>query len=101
MKYVEGNMQKKSDSKVNDVVKEPETEASKIWNEIKDKEILMFALPNQKVSDYCSPVLVEPTKLYLLVTATSVTPSLEAAVGSKYSVDLVNKYTVVSRSKQF
>lgn len=94
-------MQKKSDQKVDGTVKELETEASKIWSEIKDKDILMFALPNQKVSDYCSPVAVEPTKLYLLVTVSSATPSLEAAIGSKYSVDLVNKYTVVSRVRQF
>lgn len=94
-------MQKKNDQKVDSAAKELETEASKIWNEIKDKDILMFALPNQKVSDYCSPVVVEPTKLYLLVTVSSVTPSLESAIGNKYSVDLVNKYTVVSRAKQF
>jgi hypothetical protein len=96
-------MQKKSEKKEETVVKETETEteASKIWSEIKDKDILMFALPGQKVSHYCTPVVVEPTKLYLLVTATSVTPSLETAIGNKYSVDLVNKYTVVSRSKQF
>ena len=99
MKYAKENMQKKSEKKEETVV--TETEASKIWSEIKDKDILMFALPGQKVSHYCSPVVVEPTKLYLLVTATSVTPSLEAAIGDKYSVDLVNKYTVVSRSKQF
>lgn len=92
-------MQKKSEKKEEAVV--TETEASKIWNEIKDKDILMFALPGQKVSHYCTPVVVEPTKLYLLVTATSVTPALETAIGNKYSVDLVNKYTVVSRSKQF
>ena len=99
MKYVKENMQKKSEKKEEAVV--TETEASKIWNEIKDKDILMFALPGQKVSHYCTPVVVEPTKLYLLVTATSVTPALETAIGNKYSVDLVNKYTVVSRSKQF
>tara|TARA_R110000868_G_scaffold99024_4_gene272641 strand:- start:8070 stop:8369 length:300 start_codon:yes stop_codon:yes gene_type:complete len=99
MKYAKENMQKKSEKKEETVV--TETEASKIWSEIKDKDILMFALPGQKVSHYCSPVVVEPTKLYLLVTATSVTPALETAIGNKYSVDLVNKYTVVSRSKQF
>lgn len=79
------------------VVKVPESESSKIWNEIKDKEIFMFALPSQKVSDYCKPVTVEPSKLYLLTTASSVLPSLEAAIGRNYVVEVLDKYTVVSR----
>lgn len=74
------------------------TEAGKIWNEIKDKNIEMFALPNQKINQYCQPRLVEPTKLYLITNATSVLPSLEAAVGKDYSVELAGKYLIVSRS---
>lgn len=74
------------------------TEASKIWNEIKDKNIEMFALPGQKVSQYCQPVNVEPSKLYLLITASSVLPSLEVSCGSKFVVELVNKYVTVARA---
>lgn len=80
------------------VVRPPETEASKIWNEIKDKEIFMFALPAQQVANYCQPVPVEPSKCYLLTTATSVLPSLENALGRKYIVEVLDKYTVVSRA---
>lgn len=80
------------------VVRAPETEASKIWKEIKDKEIFMFALPAQLVSHYCQPVTVEPSKLYLLTTATSVLPSLENALGRQYVVEVIDKYTVVSRA---
>lgn len=73
------------------------TEAGNIWSEIKDREIQMFALPNQRVSAYCKPMIVEPTKLYLLTTASSVLPSLEEALSKEFVVELVDKYTVVSR----
>ena len=78
-----------------------DSEAGKIWNEIKDKNIAMFALPGQKVSDYCKPAIVEPSKLYLLTTATSVLPSLEEAIGKEFVVEALDKYTVVSRAPTF
>ena len=77
------------------------SEAGKIWEEIKEKEIQMFALPGQKVKDYCKPSIVEPSKLYLLTTATSVLPSLEAAIGTNYVVEVADKYVVVSRAAVF
>lgn len=70
--------------------------AYKIWQEIKDKPISMFGLPNQIVSQYCVPVPVEPSKLYLMITASSALPSLETAVSNKFVVDLAGKYVVVS-----
>lgn len=76
------------------------TEAGKIWLEIKDKNINMFALPNQKVHQYCQPKVVEPTKLYLIVSVSSVLPLLEESIGAKYNVELVNKYVVVSRKQE-
>ncbi len=80
------------------VVAPAPTEAVKIWDEIKNKNILMFALPDQKVHQYCKPVMVEPNRLYLLTTASAVLPSLEHALGPKYVVELLDKYTVVSRA---
>lgn len=77
------------------------TEAGKIWSEIKDREIQMFALPGQRVSDYCKPTFVEPSRLYLLTTASSTLPSLEEALSKEYVVELVDKYTVVSRKPSF
>lgn len=74
------------------------TEAGKIWSEIKDRTIEMFSLPNQKVNQYCSPRFIDPEKLYLLTTATSVLPSLETALGANFIVELADKYTVVSRA---
>jgi hypothetical protein len=75
------------------------TEAEKIWNEIKEKSIEMFALPNQKVQKYCKVITIEPTKLYLIPSAASVLPALELALGDRYSVEVVDKYLAVSRNK--
>jgi hypothetical protein len=78
-----------------------ESESGKIWNEIKNKEIQMFALPAQKVSDYCKPAVVEPTKLYLITSATSTLPALEFAIGKGFMVENYDKYIVVSRTAEF
>lgn len=77
------------------------TEAGAIWNEIRFKEIQMFALPGQTVSHYCRPAIVEPSKLYLVASASSALPSLEEAVGKNYVVESVDKYIVVSRVPTF
>lgn len=74
------------------------TEAGKIWDEIKDKSIEMFALPDQKISKYAAPYPVEPNKLYLVTSASSALPSIEAAIGNKYTVELVDRFVVVSRA---
>jgi len=74
------------------------TEAGDIWNEIKDKGIEMFALPDQKVHMHVHPVNIEPSKLYLLLNSSSVLPSLETAIGKNYVVELVNKYVSVARA---
>ena len=87
-------------SKKDKQIVEPQldTEAGKIWQEIKDLEIEMFALPDQKVNKYCVPINIEPSKLYLRISATSVLPSLETACGKKFTVELVDKYVTVSRA---
>lgn len=73
------------------------SEAGKIWDEIKEKNIEMFALPDQKVSDHCTPVNIEPSKLYLRTKSSAVLPSLEASCGKKFTVELVDKYVTVTR----
>lgn len=74
------------------------TEAGKIWDEIKDRPIQMFALPDQKIFHYTTPSMVEPSKLYLVASATSALPAIEAALGNSYTVELVDRYLVVSRT---
>ena len=77
---------------------EPATEAGKIWNEIKNKKIEMFALPDQIVEKYCHLISIEPSKLYVIPSAPSVLPALETALGSKYTVSLAEKYLIVARA---
>lgn len=76
------------------------SEAGKIWAEIKDRPIEMFALPDQKVSDHCLPVNIEPSRLYLRTKSTSVLPSLEVSCGKKYVVEMVDKYVSVTRAPE-
>lgn len=78
---------------------QPKTEAVKIWNEIKDKEISMFSLPMQTVSHYCKPHFVEPNRLYLITNATSTLPALEQVLGPKFLLERIDKYLAVSRLK--
>lgn len=72
--------------------------AEVLWSEIKDKDVMMFSLPNQKVSQYCEPIMVEPSKLYLKTTVSAFLPALEATLGSDYLVELADKFIAVSRA---
>ena len=72
------------------------TIADKIWQEIKNKPLEMFALPKQFVNMYCSPVIVEPTKLYLLSTVPATLPALEVALKDLYFVEKIDRYICVS-----
>jgi hypothetical protein len=94
---------KKSQPKVAAPVVAPvpvvKTDAEKIWDEIKPLPINMFALPNQTVADHVSPESrIDPTKLYATVRSTATLPSLEAAVGNKFVVELVDRFVVISRA---
>lgn len=72
------------------------TPAERIWNHINGLPLEMFGLPNKKVSDYCTPVSVEPSKLYLTARASAVLPALETALQHHYVVELAGKWIVVS-----
>lgn len=72
------------------------TAAEKMWDEIKDVKIEMFALPDQRVHHYCKPVTVDPSKLFLIASAGSVLPSLEAAIAPKYVVEKQDRFIIVS-----
>ena len=75
--------------------KKQRTAADRIWDDIKEVEVAMFALPGQVVQDYCKQITIEPTRCYLLPTATSLLPVLEEKLKGKYVVELLNKYIVV------
>jgi hypothetical protein len=77
----------------------PVTEADKIWAEIKDKRVNMYALPNQVVANYCTQAKIDPTRCFLLYkTASAIIPALEEAVGKAYTVEVMDKYIVVARA---
>jgi hypothetical protein len=73
------------------------TQGEEIWNEIKDKQINMFALPGQTVSSYAQPVPIEPTRCFLLLRASSAVPAIEEALGDKYGFEIMDKYMIISR----
>ena len=73
------------------------TEAEKIWEEIQHKPIEMFALQNQFIYQHCTPVAVEPSKLYLTIRSTATLPSLEAAIGTGFTVELADKFVIIAR----
>ena len=74
--------------------------AAEIWGEIKDREILMFSLPNQRVHQHVTPFKFEPSKLYLRTASPAVLPSLENALGAKYKVELVERFVTVTRAPE-
>lgn len=82
--------------------KEPnkDTVAAQIWEQIKEKPVNMFALPGQKVENFCKPAVVEPSKCYLVLTSTagSLLPALEESLGSAFTVELAGKYIVVAHA---
>lgn len=75
---------------------DPITVAGKIWAEIKDKSVEMFSLPAKPLREYAKMVPIEPSKLYLSYTIPALLPALEPVLGTKYKIDLVDKYLVIS-----
>jgi len=101
-------MDKKSKKKVvPSVVENPvavlvpvKSDADKIWDEIKNLKLEMFALDNQFVHLYYKPVPLDPSKLYLtaLTKATSALPALEAVVSPKYQTEQVDRFITITLS---
>jgi hypothetical protein len=74
------------------------TEAQAIWDEIKNLPIHMFGLPAQIVGQHCTPVPVEPTKLYVMSRSPAVLPSLETAIAPAFEVELADKFIIIKRA---
>ncbi len=73
------------------------TNSQKIWDEIKNKKIDMFSLPDQSVSMHCTPVWIDPDTLYMTYKASSVINQLEESLGTKYKFSLDGKYISVKK----
>lgn len=80
------------------VVPPMQSEADKIWNEIKHLPISMFGLPNQFILQHVTPVPVEPSTLYVTIRSTATLPSLEAAIAPAFTVELVDKFIAIRRA---
>lgn len=100
----------------------PKLESEKIWDEIRDLPIEMFALPRQFVFQYCDhlPFIVDPNKLYLVIKSSAVLPALETCLNAysdltklqakelakrnqfvevkEYTIELADKFVVVARA---
>lgn len=81
------------------------TVANQIWDDIKDREVAMFAIPNQFVHQYCEPAPLDPSRCFLklLSKASSFIPAIEEAIGankklSKYNLEVQGDYIIVSRN---
>jgi hypothetical protein len=73
------------------------TESEKIWDEIKNLPIEMFGLPSQTVAQHCTPVSVDPNRLFLTIRSTATLPALETTLGTKFTVELADKFVIVAR----
>ena len=75
-------------------------ESDKIWQEIKGLQLNLFGLPNQTIEKNCVPQLVEPSKLYLIISSGAVYPALDEILSSKFNLETISKYIVVSRKEK-
>jgi len=91
---------------------EEKTGAAKLWDNIKDLPIDIFALPNQTIKDHAKIVDgmdgVFPDSVFLTLRSAAAYPALEEALGNaqargqvklaknqKFDVSQQNRYTVV------
>jgi hypothetical protein len=84
-------------SKEKEAVKSTETEADKIWDEIKCKQIAMFALPGQVVEQHVEKLPVPGNQLLIKMKSSAVLPALEQALADKFEITLNNEYITISR----
>jgi hypothetical protein len=73
------------------------SEAEKIWDEIKNRPIQMFGLPDQFVFQHATYITVEPTSAYVIIRSSATLPSLEASVAPDFTVELADKFVIIKR----
>lgn len=78
-----------------------QTVAEQLWEEVKGRQINLFALPGQSVEAHFTQAQVEPSKLYLTINdknATALLPALEEALGKSYTVEMAGRFVCVARA---
>ncbi len=73
-------------------------DAEKMWNEIKNKPINLWALPAQLISQNVSVLPVSDTQLFITLKSPAVLPALEEALSGKYTVTQNDKYIIITRA---
>lgn len=73
------------------------TEAQKIWEDIRQVQLNMFALPGQTVEMYCKVYPIEPSRVYMTVKVSAVLAALEDTLGKWYNFDTAGKFVLVTR----
>jgi len=85
------------EKEVKQVTVKPESE--KIWEEIQDKEINMFSLPNQKIKDHLDPLDIPADRLYAKHRSQAAVSVIAETLGKEYEVDQTDKgYVIVKRA---
>ena len=79
-----------------EVIVEPNF-GDKLWEEIKDKPIDMFALPGKRVQDFVSKVMGTANSLLVSVKVGAAIPALEQTLGNTFKVVPDEKYVTVSK----
>lgn len=77
---------------------EEKTKADKIWENIKDMNLDLFALPGQKVSMHAKRIPIHDEFVHLKLSSQAVLAALESVLGSKYLVEPGEQYVVVKQS---
>lgn len=71
-----------------------------IWNEIENMPLQMFGLPGQTVAMHCTPVPIEPSKLYVSIRSQATLPALETALSDRFIVEMVDKWVAIALKPQ-
>jgi hypothetical protein len=61
------------------------------WAELKEVDIELYGLPDQKIGQIASPINMEPERLHLSVKAPAGIPAIEAALQKFCDVDMEAK----------
>ncbi len=77
----------------------PKTNAQKLWEEIRNKKIEMFSIPNQTVGMHVKPKDLGPDDLYITLNSGAALPALEKALGPDFEVEVIQQYIKISRKK--
>jgi hypothetical protein len=95
--------------------------ADQIWAKIAHLPFPMFALPGKTVADYCKPVPIDPSRLFLSYKVGPVVPMLEEVLASldrqpgtspenqvyikpesrTYKIDITEKYIIISLNDKY